>query len=58
MSRKLWGDMTAAERLAAKTGYIQYNYGHGHALTVAAEAGDQVRGLDFAEAYAMPDANY
>lgn len=22
------------------------------------EAGDQVRGLDFAEAYAMPDANY
>lgn len=22
------------------------------------DAGDQVRGLDFAEAYAMPDANY
>lgn len=37
---KTWGEMTATERLAAKVGYIQYNYGPKHPLTKAAECGD------------------
>lgn len=37
---KTWGQMNASERLAFSVGYIQYNYGNEHPLTVAAESGD------------------
>ena len=39
---KLWGEMSATERMVSKLGYFQYNYGFDHPLTLAAASGDIV----------------